>query len=250
MLKTIIIIILICIIIFLILDKKKVKMENLKLFLLNIYEIIQKKSIIFFNKLKHSLNKSREKIKKHMENVKQKKLEIQKQDNSKKSFNEETKSNISQKESSRTIVKVVRKDGFFTEILCIILLVCAGLFVYKKIMIDYDGIYATDRLIYTDEYGFCMLITYHPNYQKGKARGFAITHIPFASLFTETIQSNPSNDTVDSKEMLDAYQLLSTWENKGLEGYPPDITSIVSSKSFAIGNCGNYFIINAKTYGY
>ena len=42
MLKTIIIIILICIIIFLILDKKKVKMENFKLFLLNIYEIIHK----------------------------------------------------------------------------------------------------------------------------------------------------------------------------------------------------------------
>lgn len=47
MLKTIIIIILICIIIFFILDKKKVKMENVKLFLLNIYEIIQKIQLFF-----------------------------------------------------------------------------------------------------------------------------------------------------------------------------------------------------------
>lgn len=54
-------------------------------------------------------------------------------------------------------------------------------------MLDFDGKYATDRLTYTDEYGFCMLITYYPSYQKGNAKGFAVTHIPFGALFTERV---------------------------------------------------------------
>lgn len=36
-------------------------------------------------------------------------------------------------------VKVVKKGGFFSTLLCLILIVSAGLFAYKKIMLDFDG---------------------------------------------------------------------------------------------------------------
>ena len=93
-----------------------------------------------------------------------------------------TQDNTSQAEEKRIVTK---KGGFFSTLLCLILISCAGLFAYKKLMLDYDGKYATDRLTYSDEYGFCMLIAYYPTYQKGSAKGFAITHIPFGALFTE-----------------------------------------------------------------
>lgn len=36
-------------------------------------------------------------------------------------------------------VKVVKKGCFFSTLLCLILIVCAGLVAYKKIMLDFDG---------------------------------------------------------------------------------------------------------------
>ena len=120
-------------------------------------------------------------------------------------------------------------------------------------MLDFDGVYATDRLVYSDEYGFCMLITYYPHYQKGNAKGFAVTHIPFGALFTEKVQANKyGNDTADSKDMLDVYQLLATWgDNDLVDSLAKSLSSSeISTKSLDIGNHGKYFILNAKDLGY
>lgn len=98
-----------------------------------------------------------------------------------------------------------------------------------------------------------MLITYYPPYQKGNAKGFAVTHIPFGALFTEKVQANKyGNDTADSKDMLDAYQLLATWgDNDLVDSLTKSLSSSeISTKSLDIGNHGKYFILNAKDLGY
>ena len=74
---------------------------------------------------------------------------------------------------------------FFITLLCLLLIIGAGLFAYKKIGIDSNGYYANSRLTYTRDYGFSMLITYYPNNQRGDAKGFAVTNIPVAALFSE-----------------------------------------------------------------
>ncbi len=150
-------------------------------------------------------------------------------------------------------VKNRKKSRFFIILLCLILIICTGLFAYKKIMLDYDGTYATDRLTYTNEYGFCMLITYYPSYQKGNAKGFAVTKIPFGSLFTEKVQADKSgNDTADSKEMLDYFQLLASYgDNDLVDLLVKSLSdSEIRTKSLDIGNHGKYFILNAKDLGY
>ncbi len=151
-----------------------------------------------------------------------------------------TQDNNSQAEEKR---RVTKKGGFFSTLLCLILIACAGLFAYKKLMLDYDGKYATDRLTYSDEYGFCMLITYYPTYQRGSAKGFAITHIPFGALFTQEFQANKyGNDITDSKDMLDTYQLLATWGDNSLVDSLTKVfsDSKMSTKSLDIGNHGKY----------
>lgn len=154
-------------------------------------------------------------------------------------------------ENSNEEVKVVKRGGCgcgcFTALLCLILVVCGSAFAYKKLMIDFDGYYATDRLIYSDEYGFCLLISYYPEYRKGDAKGFAVTHIPFEKLFTEKIQANKyGHDAADSKEQLDLYQLLATYaDNVLIDSLAKSLSdSGISTRSVDIGSYGKYFVIN------
>lgn len=250
MFQTIVIIILIVIIVYLILDKKNVKLDDVKSFLKNLFNKIKEKSTVLFNKLKYFFNGLREQMKAHLEKVKQQKSEEKLRTEFKK---RETESKMSGNINNQEKVIVVKKGGFFSTLLCLILIICVGLFAYKKIMLDYDGTYATDRLTYTDEYGFCMLITYYPSYQKGNAKGFAVTHIPFAALFTKEVQASKyGNDRADSKEMLYAYQLLATWgDNDLIDSLTKSLSdSVMSTKSLDIGNHGKYFILNAKDVGY
>lgn len=250
MFQTIVIIILIVIIVYLILDKKNVKLDDVKSFLKNLFNKIKEKSIVLFNKLKYFFNGLREQMKAYLEKVKQQKSEEKLRTEFKRM---ETEAKMAGNINNQEKVIVVKKGGFFSTLLCLILIICVGLFAYKKIMLDYDGTYATDRLTYTDEYGFCMLITYYPSYQKGNAKGFAVTHIPFAALFTEEVQASKyGNDSADSKEMLYAYQLLATWgDNDLIDSLTKSLSdSVMSTKSLDIGNHGKYFILNAKDVGY
>jgi len=250
MFQTIVIIILIVIIVYLILDKKNVKLDDVKSFLKNLFNKIKEKSSVLFNKLKHFFNGLREQMKAHLEKVKQQKSEEKLRTEFKR---RETESKMAGNINNQEKVIVVKKGGFFSTLLCLILIICVGLLAYKKIMLDYNGTYATDRLTYTDEYGFCMLITYYPSYQKGNAKGFAVTHIPFAALFTEEVQASKyGNDSADSKEMLYAYQLLATWgANDLIDSLTKSLSdSVMSTKSLDIGNHGKYFILNAKNIGY
>ena len=259
MFQTIVIVFLICIIVYLIFDKKGIKSHEIKEFLKKSLTKIKEILFAFFKKIKVAYLSSKEKLKAHVEKINQKRDEERReseysfQQNA--NFSEESVNSMNKTDDEKTVekVKAVKRGGFFSTLLCLILIVCVGLFAYKKIMLDFDGEYATDRLTYTDEYGFCMLITYYPSYQKGNAKGFAITHIPFGALFTEEVQANKyGNDAADSKEMLDAYQLLATWgDNDLVDSLTKSLSdSGMSTKSLDIGNHGKYFILHAKDVGY
>ena len=134
-------------------------------------------------------------------------------------------------------------------LVALILFICIAPFAYKKVILDYDGKYATDRLVYTEEFGFCMLITYYPNYQSGNAKGIAITNIPFIELFSHTVQANKyGDDTADSKDLLYTYQELATLGDNALVDSLAKflLDSKLITKSIQIGKYGNYFATNFK----
>lgn len=126
------------------------------------------------------------------------------------------------------------KGGCLTILICLILITIGGFFAYKTLMIDFDGEYASGRLVYTTTEGFCMLITYHPEYRTGNTKGFAVTNIPFITLFTQAAQAhNYCNAAADSKEMLNLYKVLS-------------LGSVVDASiaGIDIGNKGKYFALS------
>ena len=85
------------------------------------------------------------------------------------------------------------------------------------------------------------------------AKGFAVTHIPFFALFTEAVQAGKNgNDISDSKKMLDAYQLLSSFgDNDLVDSLAKALSnSGISTKSVNIGDHGRYFVLQAKDLGY
>ena len=136
-------------------------------------------------------------------------------------------------------------------LVALILFICIAPFAYKKVILDYDGKYATDRLVYTEEFGFCMLITYYPNYQSGTAKGIAVTNIPFIELFSHTVQANKyGNDTADSIDLLDSYQMLATLGDNALVDSLAKLflDSKISTRSIQIGKYGNYFATTFEDY--
>ena len=149
------------------------------------------------------------------------------------------------------------KFRWFRRLMLVVLILCICItpFVYKKIRLDYDGKYATERIVYTEEYDFCMLITYYPAYHSGDSKGFAVTNIPFGALFSEEFQRKIDawynlryyigNDSAitDSKEMLDSYQMLATLGDNALVDSLAKLflDSKKSTRSIQIGKYGNYF---------
>ena len=279
MFKTIVIIILLCIILYLILDKKNVKAADIKDFFKKLGTAIKEKAEILFDKIKqgrekleqtHKENKLRKEAERREQEAQkqqdaQKQQEAQKQEAAKEepvyeNFQETIKMNKTQTEQTsqeqpvhtetRTIekVKVVRSGGCLSSLLSLIIIILLGLFIFKKVMIDYDGTYATDRLTYTEEYGICLLITYYPEYQVGEAKGYAITNIPFFSLFNESLwaQKNYGTDPADSEEDLNYYRLVAAvGDNAWVDTISKSLTN-TSTRSINIGNHGKYILIRAK----
>ena len=120
-----------------------------------------------------------------------------------------------------------RKRRRRITVFCVVIFGCIIFaFLYKHFGIDYDGKYAKDRLVYTQEYGFTLL-TYRPEYRAHAAKGTAVTNIPFSGLFSNNFHANSYNNYVsDSKKECDAYQALAAIKN-----------------GFDIGSYGKYFII-------
>lgn len=123
-------------------------------------------------------------------------------------------------------------------VICPIFLSCT-----RSTSINYDGKYATDKIVYSYEHGICLLITYYPNHRYGKAKGFAVTHIPLTSAFLRLIING--DDAADSKDLLEAYRLLATLGDNDLVNMLVKVLydSEVTTKSYDIGNNGRYFII-------
>lgn len=105
-------------------------------------------------------------------------------------------------------------------------------FLYKDFVINYDGKYAKDRLVYTQEYGFTLLITYRPEYRVHGVKGIAVTNIPFSGLFSDKVQANHyGRDGADSVMRLKTYQSAAAITN-----------------SFDVGSYGKYLIIEYDKY--
>lgn len=263
MFKTIIIFILLGIIFYLILDKKNVKADDVKSFLNTLVEKI-KEAIFCFGDMLNSFFSSLN------ERARQPKISINPAENSadenmnqNKSFDSGETQKVNVKDGALGGFFVLLFVGFFElvsfvvkiflKLIFLILIIVVAAFAYKKTMLDFDGTYASERVVYTEKYGFCKLITYYPNYQTGNAKGFAITNISFGALFTEKVQANKNgNAPADSKEMLDAYQLRATLgDNLLVDSLAKTLLDLKKgTKSFNIGDYGKYFIFEAKDVGF
>jgi hypothetical protein len=143
---------------------------------------------------------------------------------------------------------------FFLAILIILLIICAGLFAYKKFALDYNGKYANDKLVYTKDFGLCMLVTYHTENLEGDAKGYAIVRIPPAALLMPIATKNfkeqrLENDPSNSEDMLRTYQLSATiGDNDFVDKLSKFFGSDKGTKSYDIGNNGKYFILDAMDY--
>lgn len=135
-----------------------------------------------------------------------------------------------------------RRSGsnFFSGLLSFILLVfvLGSIFMFgaKKILFDYDGVYASDRITYTDEFGFSLLITYHTKYQSGDSKGFAIVRIPPEALVKDT----SLRCRRDGDDIADSDQNLSYYESLLLS---------LTLRTADIPGKGNYYIIEYRDTG-
>ncbi|MBP5601117.1 MAG: hypothetical protein J6X78_00160 [Treponema sp.] len=150
----------------------------------------------------------------------------------------------------------------------LMLFIVIGTTAYKAIAINHSGIYASNKLIRSKDYGLCMLITYKPEYQTNIAKGFVITNIPNKEFFSKRLRSNFSSYSIaDSEDMLNVYKVMaSVSDNKildsvfdimslavdfygnrfinGLFDYVSD--SYQSIKSVELGKYGKYFVISSS----
>ena len=140
--------------------------------------------------------------------------------------------------------------GLIEAVLLLCILAAAALFAYKKIAVDYSGSYARDRLVYTKEYGFCLLIEYHPEYRVGKSNGFAVVRIPWNKIFSQDYQAKKDGkDSADSEELYSAYKLYAiAGDNTIADSIVRIFNSKASTISRPVGSYGNYVIIPAEEY--
>ena len=128
-------------------------------------------------------------------------------------------------------------SGLLSFILLVFIIGSAFLFGAKKLCFDYDGTYATDRITYSDEFGFTLLITYHTKYQREEAKGFACVHIPPEVLISDRTlwARKDGTDITDSEEQFKAYQ---------------SVLLPLTMKTDTIPQKGKYFIVEYKDSGY
>ncbi|NLK45077.1 MAG: hypothetical protein GX297_00215 [Treponema sp.] len=279
MFQTIIIVILLGIVFYLICDKKNIKADDIKTFLKNISTKIKEKLSVFFDKIKQKEAELKSKCKTEVK------------PNFRKRILDAGKVTISLIVVGivlgvilyyfdlydflfRLLVflyflalcyffaiaifkifkKIMKTRGLRRLILYLLILtVCFAPFAYKKTMLDYNGEYATNRLVYTEVYGFCMFITYYPNYQRGDVQGFAVINIPFKALFSEYGYAN-RHYMADSKDMFGAYQLLAISGGDDVfvaslffsDPFFVELLFSGISESMPIGDRGNYFAITAR----
>ena len=160
-----------------------------------------------------------------------------------------------------------QRSGCLSKILLLILVIVGLGFGYKKLAVDRNGTYATQRLTYNDEYGFCVLVSYHPQYRTGNSNGFAIVNIPFQELFdidrvNRALRAQDSDEDPlfyhpswlsDHKGLYTSYKLIATYGDNNLIDSLAKLFSDeiqMSTKSYPVGNKGNYFILQASDVGF
>ncbi|MCR4939506.1 MAG: hypothetical protein K5930_05275 [Treponemataceae bacterium] len=121
-------------------------------------------------------------------------------------------------------------SGLLSFILLLFVISSVLMFGAKKIFFDYDGKYASNRIVYTDEFGFSLLVTYYTKYQRSEAKGLAIVHIPPEALVKDSsLRAKKKGGNIpDSEEYFASYQAALL---------PP------SMKPDKIPDKGNYYVI-------
>ena len=128
-------------------------------------------------------------------------------------------------------------SGLLSFILLVFIIVSAFVFGLKKFCFDYDGTYATNRITYSDEFGFTLLVTYHTKYQRPEAKGFACVHIPPDELLSNRAlwARKDGSDVSDSEEQYKIYQSL---------------LLPLTMKPDTVPKKGTYFIVEYEDSGY
>ena len=138
---------------------------------------------------------------------------------------------------------------FIFSLFIILILLCAGgIYGFKKIRIDYNGRYATERVLYSDEYEIYKLISYYPKHRLDDVNGFAIINIPVESIIEEGLSD--SSRISDKEELLNLYKVLVTLFDDEDVSTISQLLNGYSTKSVYIQNKGYYFVFNAKDLGY
>ncbi len=140
--------------------------------------------------------------------------------------------------------------GCLSTLLTLIILVALAGFGYKKLVGDYNGRYAVQRLTYTDEYGFCLLFSYYPHNRVGDSNGFAVVGVPFYS-FLEVNKILATHGFADDGDLFNSYKLLATFgDNTFIDSLAKVLSDTqISTKSYDVGSNGKYFILHASDFG-
>ena len=139
--------------------------------------------------------------------------------------------------------------SFLKFILIVCIFTVGGFYGYKKLALDVDGDCATRRLVHTEEYGFCLLISYYPQYLSGDTKGVAVTNIPFFALFTEKVRDDRFGlDENLLAKNLDA-EILGRLFSALFFGMDFD-TKLLQTDGVSVGKYGKYLVISAKELAY
>ncbi len=142
--------------------------------------------------------------------------------------------------------------SFIIFLVVLFLILGSALFAYKKLALDYNGRYANDRIVYTKDFGFCMLVTYHPELRSEDSKGYAIVRIPPAALLMPVVtkdfkQKRLEEDPANSEDMKNAYNRKTLF---GDSEFFNALANLLGSetKSYDIGKYGKYLILDARDY--
>ena len=151
-----------------------------------------------------------------------------------------------------TLKKLLKGLCIFTAV--VLVLLGAG-FAWGIHAVRYNGKYASRRAVYTNEQGWCILITYNSEshaegWRKGDAEGFCIAHFPLLPVFPFLFSANQDGKNAeDSVDFLDLYNQLVQTDTIAFDQKVKSITqSDFSMRSRTIGNYGNYFVFDIEQW--
>lgn len=137
-----------------------------------------------------------------------------------------------------------------SAVLLVLIIAASSVFVFKTQIIECHGKYASNRLVKTQEYGLCLLVTYSSQYKVNSANGYAITNLKYTDFVTnEYLVGNNTNSLASDSDLYNAYVLTAgLMDNKFVSGISKAVSGI-STQSVEVGKYGRYFIVDHEDVG-